>query len=140
MTRMWMLPPRVLCREHLLGEHKEVHQLVGTLENHDHGQAIAEGHAERGQVDTSLLQVRHDALAQEMERRDYAHDSPMTYVDEADLGSVDVRESAADLRERCEDCAERMRQVAEDPEQVLQLSAHAPHELEGGSEANFLRL
>jgi len=68
-----------------------------------------------------------------MERRDYNHDSPMAYADEAEVGAVDVRESARDLRERCEDCAERMRQVADDPEQVLQLSVHAPQELEGAT-------
>lgn len=36
--RMWMLPPQLLCRQHLLGEHKELHMLYGTLKR---GRSIA---------------------------------------------------------------------------------------------------
>ena len=31
MTRMWMVPPVILCRQHLLGCHKEIHFLLGHL-------------------------------------------------------------------------------------------------------------
>jgi len=27
--RMWMLNPKALCRKHLMGEHVEIHMLVG---------------------------------------------------------------------------------------------------------------
>lgn len=29
--RMWMLPPETMCRKHLLGEHVELHMLLGTM-------------------------------------------------------------------------------------------------------------
>lgn len=108
MTRMWGVDPALLCREHLLGEHREMHQEVGTLRNHPHGDAVVEGHAEKGQVDTSQLQKRHDALVREMERRGYSHDSPMDYEDAHDLGEIDVAANREELAERCEDCRSRI--------------------------------
>jgi hypothetical protein len=124
MTRMWMLHPRVLCRDHLLGEHTELHQVAGTLSNHEHGEAIVRGHAERGQVETARLSERHEALAAELERRGYTHDSPLAYEDEVDVGTVDPAESIADLRDRCADCAARITAAQ-------QLRGDAPHGLEG---------
>jgi len=99
-----MIEPAVMCDNHLLGEHAECHQEVGTLLNHPHGRAIVEGHAEKQQVDTSLIQDRHDELAKELERRGMNHDSPMDYTDELDLGSIDIEANKRDLFERCEDC------------------------------------
>ena len=29
--RMWMVDPQIMCRQHLLGEHTEMHMFVGTL-------------------------------------------------------------------------------------------------------------
>ena len=29
--RMWMLPPECMCRKHLLGEHVELHMLLGSM-------------------------------------------------------------------------------------------------------------
>lgn len=51
MTRMWCVNPHSLCREHLLGEHNELHKLVGGIRNHSHGEAIAEGQADGGEAD-----------------------------------------------------------------------------------------
>lgn len=109
MTRMWGVDPQLLCRNHLLGEHREMHQEVGTIHNHPHGRAVVEGHARKGQVDTRKLQERHDALVAEMARRGYSHDSPMDYTDEHGLGSIDVTANRAELAERCEACRGRMR-------------------------------
>lgn len=108
MTRMWGLDPALLCDQHLRGEHAEMHQEVGTLRNHPHGEAIVRGHAEKGQVDTSRIQARHDALAEEMTRRGMNHQSPMDYADEHDLGDLDLAANRADLAERCADCRERI--------------------------------
>lgn len=107
MTRLWAVDPRLLCDQHLLGEHAECHQEVGTLRNHPHGRAIVAGHADRGQVDTALLQSRHDELAAELERRGMAHDSPLDYDDDLELGSVDPDANRRDLARRCDACRER---------------------------------
>lgn len=108
MTRMWGLDTALLCDQHLRGEHVELHQAVGTLRNHTHGEAIVRGHAAKGQVDTARIEDRHDALAEEMERRGMAHRSPMDYSDEHDLGELDAAANRADLAERCPDCRARI--------------------------------
>lgn len=87
-----------------------MHQEAGTLLNHPHGEAIVEGHARKGQVDVALLEMRHDQLVDEMEKRGFNHDSPFEYdiSEYEDMGDIDVDEKIADLRERCDDCAARM--------------------------------
>jgi len=112
MTRMWMLPPAQLCRQHLLGEHAEIHQLVGFIESDRDFSAKLNGHAKRGQIETAAIQARHDQLAAELVARDYNHDSPLEYDDELDLGEVDIAASAFDLRVRCGDCRARMEVAA----------------------------
>lgn len=105
---MWGIDPQLLCDQHLLGEHTELHQAVGTLRNHPHGEAIVRGHAERQQLDTSKLQARHDDLADELERRGMTHDSPMNYEDTHELGSINPERNRANLQNRCEDCRNRI--------------------------------
>lgn len=109
MTRMWLINPQHLCRNHLLGEHKELHQLVGTIRA---GRLnVVKGHADRLQVDTSLIQPRHDDLVREMLRRGYNHNSPLPDYDDPELGIVDVWENQRELSERCRACRERMSEV-----------------------------
>lgn len=104
MTRLWGVDVEKLCRQHLLGEHKEMHQIAGTINNHPHGLAIAKGHAEQGDIDSSLIAERHDKLAEEMLKRGYNHDSPLEYTDELDIGEIDREYNREDLRDRCDDC------------------------------------
>lgn len=106
LTRMWMVEPRLMCRQHLLGEHGELHQVVGHVEAGNI--AVVRGLARKGYVDTSRIRERHDALAAEMEHRGYRHESPLEYRDAMDLGRVDVEESRRELRNRCPRCAARM--------------------------------
>lgn len=108
MTRLWGVTPEFLCSKHLLGEHKEMHQEAGTLENHPHGLAIVKGHAEKGQVDTSLIKERHDELVEEMKRRGMNHNSPLDFEDDLDLGEIDLEKNLKDLSERCEKCRDRI--------------------------------
>lgn len=115
MTRMWLLDPSLLCRDHLLGEHNELHKLVGGIRNHPHGKAIADGQAAKGNIDTSLIDDRHRQLAAELDRRGYDHDSPLKYGDEeyqAGVGAIDIEVNRGDLRQRCADCRSRMEESA----------------------------
>lgn len=105
MTRMWLVDPEILCRQHLLGEHKELHQLLGHIEAENMGSI--EGHAEKGQIDTSLIEKRHDKLVEEMKDRGFNHDSPLEYEDNLNLGEIDVDANIEDLIERCEGCRKR---------------------------------
>lgn len=101
---MWCVDPELLCRQHLLGEHNELHKLVGSIRA---GHSI-DGYIERGQVETSRIQSRHDALAAELERRGYSHDSPLSYSDALERGTVDVDANLEELKSRCERCRERI--------------------------------
>lgn len=74
--RIWDVPPDVLCRAHLLGEHRELHGLWNILTLGKRGYAR---HPEtlrwRGRL--KALRLRHEALVREMSRRGYAHRSPL---------------------------------------------------------------
>lgn len=117
MVRMWVgIEPRELCDQHLLGEHNEIHKLVGGIRNHPHGHAIADGQAAKGNIDTTRINDRHDALAEEMERRGMSHESsmdwdPFEYF--AGVGAIDEDRNREELAERCGDCAERITQTLE---------------------------
>lgn len=105
MTRMWLVDPEMLCDNHLLGEHKELHQLVGHIQAGN--TAVIEGHASKNQIDTSKILERHEELVEEMERRGFNHRSPLEYEDELSLGEVDLDENLEDLLHRCEKCRHR---------------------------------
>lgn len=102
MTRMWMTDPTRLCRAHLLGEHKELHQLVGTIKAKRW--SVLEGHAKLGQIETRSIRPRHTLLVKEMYNRGWRHRSPIPAFPKIDLGRIDVDKNVADLCERCSDC------------------------------------
>lgn len=74
--RIWDLPPRRLCRQHLLGEHRELHALWVVLTERRTGYSR---HPEtlRWKGKLRALYRRHDALVVEMSRRGYVHRSPL---------------------------------------------------------------
>jgi hypothetical protein len=75
-VRIWDLPPSLLCRQHLLGEHRELHGLwrILTLDKTGYSR-----HPEtlRWSGKLRALYLRHEALVTEMERRGYQHSSPL---------------------------------------------------------------
>lgn len=97
---MWMVDPRMMCRQHLLGEHRELHALVGIVAR---GTSLA-GYVAKGLIETRLIQPRHEALVSEMLDRGYNHYSPLSYVDVVDQGRVDEFDALTELVRRCEDC------------------------------------
>jgi len=74
--RIWDLPPNILCRNHLLGEHRELHALWAILTEGKKGYA---NHPEtrRWKGKLKALYERHEALVKEMTRRGYRHHSPL---------------------------------------------------------------
>lgn len=105
MTRMWCVPPAILCRNHLLGEHKELHQLVGAIRK---GRwKVIEGHAKLGQVETRSITARHEEIVQELLRRGYSHRSPLPDYPPTDIGRVDPTANLDDLTTRCGECLRR---------------------------------
>jgi hypothetical protein len=75
-VRIWDISPKRLCRNHLLGEHRELHAIWSVLVKGKKGYAR---HPEtlrwRGKL--KALYRRHDALVQEMAVRGYQHQSPL---------------------------------------------------------------
>jgi hypothetical protein len=74
--RIWDIPPEQLCRNHLLGEHRELHAIWSILIHHKKGYAH---HPEtvRWKGKQKALYLRHEALVKEMMRRGYRHQSPL---------------------------------------------------------------
>lgn len=76
--RVWDVDVRLLCRQHLLGEHRELHGLWNILTKHG-GQGGYSHHPEtkRWVGKLKALYLRHEALVKEMTRREYTHNSPL---------------------------------------------------------------
>jgi hypothetical protein len=74
--RIWDVPPRMLCRNHLLGEHRELHALWTILTQDRKGYRR---HPEtlRWEGKTKALYLRHAQLVLEMKSRGYNHQSPL---------------------------------------------------------------
>ena len=105
---MWMVNPTIMCREHLLGEHAEIHMFVGTIDR---------GHSVRGYVENGLLEVhslfnRHAELVQEMKRRNYRHNSEIDtkWKEAAKTGTIDRQKNLKQLINRCSRCSRRYAQ------------------------------
>lgn len=108
--RMWMVDPKIMCRQHLLGEHVECHMFAGTLAK---GKSI-QGYLDKGLVEVGSLSSRHDDLAKEMAWRGYSHNSPMPVIHCPEMGSVDEICSLKDLLGRCPECMARFQAVMGD--------------------------
>lgn len=102
--RNWMLPPSLLCRKHLMGEHVECHMAMASLKN---GRSV-KGFIIKGLLEPQNLCSRHDELAKEINRRGYKHNSALVEsVSDAPVGKVFIFKSMIDLLNRCPDCSKR---------------------------------
>jgi len=74
--RIWDIEPRRLCRNHLLGEHRELHCIWVVLTQQKKGYSR---HPEtlRWSGRLKALYLRHTALTAEMAQRGYRHHSPL---------------------------------------------------------------
>ena len=100
-----MVDPKILCRNHLLGEHLELHILASKL---NEGRKIA-GFIAHGLVDPALAAGRHEELVKEMRRRGYKHASPMAELPgKLEKGCVEPEANLRVLADRCGQCRERI--------------------------------
>ena len=63
--RMWMVNPKIMCRQHLLGEHVEIHMFVGTLSR---GKSV-KGYLEKGLLEAHNLYWRHEEPVEEIKTK-----------------------------------------------------------------------
>lgn len=66
----------MLCRVHLLGEHRELHALWSILVNDKKGYR-AHPETKRWEGRLAALYIRHERLVEEMQSRGYTHHSPL---------------------------------------------------------------
>ena len=70
--RVWDIPCKRLCRNHLLGEHRELHAIWSVITKNKNGYSR---HPEtlRWKGKLKALYIRHGELVVEMARRGYRH-------------------------------------------------------------------
>jgi hypothetical protein len=112
--RMWMVDPKILCQQHLLGEHVELHMLVGSIKR---GKSI-DGFILNGLIEPKSIVSRHEELVKEMIRRDINHKSGIVekvlgilvekYPKYKDFSLTKEQKSRSleDLLKRCTKCQE----------------------------------
>ncbi len=74
--RIWDLSPKKLCRNHLLGEHRELHAMWVVITQNKKGYSM---HPEtiRWKGKLNAMYLRHEDLVKEMISRGYSHKSPL---------------------------------------------------------------
>jgi len=74
--RVWDISPDKLCKNHLLGEHREIHAIWSILINNKKGYS---SHPEtlRWKGKLKALYNRHEKIVQEMQNRGYVHKTPL---------------------------------------------------------------
>ncbi len=77
--RIWDIPVERLCRNHLLGEHRELHAIWSIVLNGKKGYSM---HPEvlRWHGRLGALWLRHEQQREEMLRRGYSHLSPLDHA------------------------------------------------------------
>ena len=114
--RMWGIDPKLLCRNHLLGEHNEIHK-------HRHNFVKKHNITKRinpvVQIEPENMKKRHDEISEEMTNRGYNHKSPYEQPNLSHLkpeeryAKIDLNISIIDLTQRCTECTKRIKNVNE---------------------------
>lgn len=105
--RIWNIDTSKMCRKHLLGEHVELHMMIGSMKKNKSFKKFFEYEI----IDLKLIYKRHKELVSEMLRRGYNHKSDIDEMEYNKLlenyeetGSVNISKSISDLSERCSEC------------------------------------
>ena len=114
--RMWMCDPGILCQKHLCGEHVEMHMFAGALKK----RKKMAGYIRNNCFEPRSLAQRHEELANEMFKRGYNHNSPMSEEDCENVCDMPIEEqywevnrqvSLNDLITRCPKCKDRLMEL-----------------------------
>lgn len=103
--RMWNVNPKYLCKNHLLGEHKELHMLIGSINK---GMNIKDSkYVTYGLVELHNIYNRHEELVNEFSNRNYNHKSPISKCSIV-AGNINISDNIKELKHRCSKCNERI--------------------------------
>ena len=117
---MWMCDPKILCRQHLLGEHVEMHMFLGHLQK----KRGITGYLKNNCLEPRSIYQRHEDLAAELIRRGFNHKSPMNETDfsivcelpiECQYWEINREENLKNLTGRCEKCNDLFKTVSNSP-------------------------
>jgi hypothetical protein len=100
---MWKVKCDKLCRQHLLGEHLEMHMFASCIKQ----KKCLKGYIDKNLVETHNIKKRHDELVKEMLRRGYKHYSPIKNFKTYKSGKVNIKKNEKELRRRCKECRKR---------------------------------
>ena len=100
--RMWMIDPKLLCQQHLLGEHVEIHMMAGAARR---GKSL-DGYLD-GLLEPQSARRRHQDLVREMKRRGFKHKSSLPKFKTKAGKKISLDLSVRDLCKRCPDCRAR---------------------------------
>ena len=100
-----MVNPRIMCRQHLLGEHAEIHMFIGTINR----KKSVKGYLQKGLLEVHNLFSRHNELVEEMKRRGYRHRSEIEeeWKTAIRAGFIDRKRNLEELVNRCSECKKR---------------------------------
>lgn len=104
--RMWMVDPKILCKQHLLGEHVETHMFKGHIER----KKSIQGYIANNCVEVKSIVNRHAELVEEIKRRGYNHNSELNRIQYEHLSrtdqeyNIDRAASQQELLKRCPRC------------------------------------
>lgn len=107
--RMWMVDPKIMCQQHLCGEHVELHMFIGHLRL----KRRVDGYLENNCLEPRMIFERHNAIKNEMLKRGYNHKTPINEIDcecilylppEKQYWEINKQKSLSDLLERCSRC------------------------------------
>lgn len=102
--RMWMINPELMCIQHIVGEHGELHKFRHSfVKKHNMNKRM-----KLKQIFPQLMQVRHDELAKYLKN----HNSPYEQPDISYLNNNEIVEltdkilnyNIEDLCKRCPEC------------------------------------
>ena len=105
--RMWLVPPQLMCDQHLLGEHLEMHMFIGTIRKN----ISVDGYIAKKLLDPGKIVQRHQELVDEMSARGMNHKSPLEFEPDRhypNLDNIDIEENKRELQRRCSTCTRRM--------------------------------
>jgi len=74
--RIWDLSVKKLCKNHILGEHRELHAIWNIISRNKKGY-LNHPETKRWKGKLKTLYNRHEKLVVEMEKRGYNHNSPL---------------------------------------------------------------
>ena len=104
--RMWNVYPGFMCRQHLLGEHREIHTIVGMIKKRR--RISGTKYISNGLIAVHQLPMRHTELEQEMIHRNYNHQSPFPNLLLWREGCIDSNKNIIELMNRCPECRKRI--------------------------------